>query len=99
MDVLGIDASWMPSTFEGPEFTGTVGREAALATGLETGTPVAAGAGVWKDAALACQACVTITGRTQPDELQAAAYRKANTIFQSLYPALIAGFARMAGSN
>ena len=42
---LGIDPAWMPRTFEGPEFTGYVSREAASATGLKEGTPVAAGGG------------------------------------------------------
>ena len=45
LDALGIDASWMPKTFEGPEFTGYVSEEAASLTGLKTGTPVAAGGG------------------------------------------------------
>jgi xylulokinase len=45
LDALGIDASWMPRTFEGPEFTGRVTDEAALITGLKAGTPVAAGGG------------------------------------------------------
>jgi xylulokinase len=35
----------MPPTFEGPEITGRVTAEAALATGLKTGTPVVAGGG------------------------------------------------------
>jgi len=42
---LGIPASWMPPTFEGPEFTGRITRAAASATGLREGTPVAAGGG------------------------------------------------------
>jgi xylulokinase len=42
---LGIDPAWMPPTFEGPEFTGRVTSEAAAATGLKEGTPVAAGGG------------------------------------------------------
>lgn len=42
---LGIDPAWMPSTFEGPQFTGEVTAEAAAATGLQVGTPVAAGGG------------------------------------------------------
>jgi xylulokinase len=42
---LGIPAAWMPPTFEGPEFTGHVSAAAAAATGLQEGTPVAAGAG------------------------------------------------------
>jgi xylulokinase len=42
---LGIDPNWMPPTFEGPDFTGRVTPAAAAATGLKTGTPVAAGGG------------------------------------------------------
>ncbi len=42
---LGIPSEWMPSTFEGPEFTGKITPEAAAATGLKAGTPVAAGGG------------------------------------------------------
>ena len=45
LDALGIDASWMPPTFEGPEFTGRVNEEAASLTGLKVGMPVAAGGG------------------------------------------------------
>src|SRR6266498_3698648 len=45
LSALGIDASWMPKTFEGPEFTGVVTDEAASLTGLKVGTPVAAGGG------------------------------------------------------
>jgi len=45
LETLGINASWMPRTFEGPEFTGRVTADAALATGLKVGTPVAAGGG------------------------------------------------------
>ncbi len=42
---LEIPRSWMPKTFEGPEFTGHVTKEAAALTGLKAGTPVAAGGG------------------------------------------------------
>ena len=42
---LGIARAWMPPTFEATEFTGRVMAEAANATGLKTGTPVAAGGG------------------------------------------------------
>ena len=42
---LSIPAEWMPPTFEGPEFTGTITGAAASATGLKEGTPVAAGGG------------------------------------------------------
>jgi len=40
---LGIDPSWLPPTYEGPEVTGSVSREAARSTGLRAGTPVVAG--------------------------------------------------------
>jgi xylulokinase len=42
---LGIDPAWMPPTFEGSEFTGKLTAEAARVTGLNAGTPVAAGGG------------------------------------------------------
>lgn len=42
---LGLDAAWLPPTFEGPEVTGRVTRSAAEATGLGEGTPVVAGGG------------------------------------------------------
>jgi xylulokinase len=42
---LGIDPSWMPPTFEGPDITGVVTVAAAKATGLRAGTPVVAGGG------------------------------------------------------
>ena len=45
LDALEIDSSWMPPTFEGPDFTGRVTAAAAAATGLKAGTPVAAGGG------------------------------------------------------
>jgi xylulokinase len=45
LENLDIDPAWMPRTFEGPEFTGRVTAEAASATGLKEGTPVAAGGG------------------------------------------------------
>ena len=45
LSALDIPHTWMPETFEGPEFTGTVTAEAALLTGLKVGTPVAAGGG------------------------------------------------------
>lgn len=45
LDALGIDAAWMPRTFEGPEFTGCITEAAASVTGLQPGTPVAAGGG------------------------------------------------------
>ena len=45
LDLLEIDPAWMPPTYEGPQFTGEVTPQAAEATGLNAGTPVAAGGG------------------------------------------------------
>lgn len=45
LETLGIPAAWLPPTCEGSEFTGYVTEEAAAATGLRAGTPVAAGGG------------------------------------------------------
>ena len=45
LSVLDIPRAWMPKTFEGTEFTGYVTEEAARLTGLNVGTPVAAGGG------------------------------------------------------
>src|SRR5512145_57339 len=45
LEKLNIDRAWMPPTFEGTQFTGRVTAEAAAATGLKVGTPVAAGGG------------------------------------------------------
>jgi xylulokinase len=45
LSALGIPAEWLPPTFEGPEFTGTITASAAAETGLQAGTPVAAGGG------------------------------------------------------
>ena len=45
LSALGIPVEWMPPTFEGPEFTGTVLPGAAAETGLKVGIPVAAGGG------------------------------------------------------
>ena len=42
---LEIPLSWMPKTFEGPEYTGFLTEEAASLTGLQAGTPVVAGGG------------------------------------------------------
>ncbi len=40
-----IPSEWMPVTYEGPEFTGSVSATAAFETGLAIGTPVVAGGG------------------------------------------------------
>jgi xylulokinase len=42
---LDIPPAWMPPTFEGPQITGVLTAQAAAATGLRAGTPVAAGGG------------------------------------------------------
>lgn len=42
---LDIPREWLPPTFEGPQVTGVISKEAAEATGLCEGTPVMAGAG------------------------------------------------------
>jgi xylulokinase len=42
---LEIPRAWMPPTYEGCEFTGRLTADAAAATGLTAGTPVAAGGG------------------------------------------------------
>jgi xylulokinase len=43
--VAGIPESWLPELFESPEICAKISSEAAQATGLTAGTPVAAGAG------------------------------------------------------
>jgi xylulokinase len=45
LSILGIEPGWLPPTYEGPQFTGRVTAEAALFTGLQARTPVAAGGG------------------------------------------------------
>lgn len=45
LDGLGIPASWMPATYEGPETTGELSAGAAAVNGLTPGTPVVAGGG------------------------------------------------------
>ena len=45
LEALGIPATWLPRTFEGPEVTGRLTDAAAAATGLRAGTPVVAGGG------------------------------------------------------
>jgi len=43
--LLGLDASLMPRTYEGPEVTGVLSAQAAARTGLPEGIPVVAGGG------------------------------------------------------
>ena len=44
-EAAGIPMSWLPRLFEGPEICANISPEGASATGLASGTPVAAGAG------------------------------------------------------
>jgi len=44
-EAAGIPMSWLPRLFEGPEICANISPEGASATGLVSGTPVAAGAG------------------------------------------------------
>jgi xylulokinase len=43
--IAGIPMAWLPRLFEGPEICARIDAAGAAATGLATGTPVAAGAG------------------------------------------------------
>ena len=45
MSILEIDPDFMPRSYEGPEVTGTLTKEAAKKTGLPAGIPVVAGGG------------------------------------------------------
>lgn len=45
LQALEIPAAWLPPTYEGPQITGSLSREAAELTGLRAGTPVMAGGG------------------------------------------------------
>jgi xylulokinase len=45
LEALGIPLEWLPKTYEGPEITGRITREAAQHTGLREGVPVIAGGG------------------------------------------------------
>jgi xylulokinase len=44
-EAAGIPMSWLPRLFEGPEICAHISNAGAAATGLASGTPVAAGAG------------------------------------------------------
>src|SRR5215216_2524332 len=45
LSALNIAREWLPQTYEGPDVTGAVTRDAAEITGLSAGTPVVAGGG------------------------------------------------------
>jgi xylulokinase len=53
------------------------------------------GAGAWSDVPSACEACIKVTGTTQPDPSQLDAYRRAYAGYRELYPALKSTFAKM----
>src|SRR5687768_2959241 len=55
------------------------------------------GAGIWEDVPSASDACIKITGSTQPELSQMDAYRQAYPVYQDLYPALKSSFDRMGG--
>jgi xylulokinase len=45
LSLLDIPAEWMPKSYEGPEVTGVLTKDAAARTGLPAGIPVVAGGG------------------------------------------------------
>lgn len=45
VETLGINPSWLPPTFEGPEVTGALNAAVASSLGLKAGIPVMAGGG------------------------------------------------------
>jgi xylulokinase len=45
LSALGLDLALMPTTFEGPDITGSITVAAGAVTGLRAGTPVVAGGG------------------------------------------------------
>jgi xylulokinase len=53
------------------------------------------GAGAWTDVPSASDACIKITGSTQPESSQVGEYQKAYPLYQELYPALKSSFHRM----
>ena len=50
------------------------------------------GTGAWNSVVEACNACIKITGSTQPKASSVDAYRKSYAIYQGLYPALKESF-------
>jgi xylulokinase len=55
----------------------------------------AVGAEKWNSVAQACQACIKITGSTQPNPSDVDAYQKSYRVYRELYPALKGSFTRM----
>jgi len=56
----------------------------------------AVAAGFYPDVPAACQAAIHVTGRTVPNQVQAAIYQKYYPHYRALYPALASEFAAMA---
>ena len=81
----------MASVLEAELVTVNTTEGAAYGAALLAGV----GAGVWPDVPSACQACIHITGSTQPEASQVETYRQAYPIYQELYPALRSTFAKM----
>lgn len=54
------------------------------------------GAGAWADVPSASDACIKITGSTQPESSQVEGYQKAYSLYQELYPALRSSFPKMS---
>ena len=80
-DVLGVELVTVNTT-EGAAYG------AALLAGV--------GAGQWEDVEAACDATVTVTGKTTVDEATSTRYAKPYQSFRDLYPALKSTFASLA---
>ena len=57
------------------------------------------GAGAWADVPSATDACIKITGSTQPELSQVDTYRDSYSLYQDLYPALKSSFGGMGGTT
>jgi xylulokinase len=80
-DVLGAELVTV-NTSEG------AGYGAALLAGV--------GIGAWPDVISACENTIHVTGQTQPDPSNSAAYQQAYATYRMLYPALKPSFDRMS---
>jgi xylulokinase len=81
----------LASVLEAELVTVNTSEGAAFGAALLAGV----GAGNWPDVVSACRAAVKLTGSTQPDPVQVAAYRKMYPLYQGLYPALKATFEKL----
>jgi xylulokinase len=81
----------MASVLEAELVTVNTTEGAAYGAALLAGV----GAGAWSDVPSACEACIKITGSTQPEALHMEAYRSAYSIYRDLYPALKPMFVRL----